>query len=418
LVPDAAALDEYLAPLFPGVRLFLVDAVRITPDMRVYQKAKTMLPLEHIRVCDLSRILSGPYCTMVLGDMGAEVIKVEPPQGDDTRGWGPPFMNGESAYFLSINRNKKSIQLDLKTPEGKSILEKIIRKSDVLVENFRTGTMARLGFGYDAVCRLNPRLVYCSITGYGQTGPRAFAPGYDVVVQGESGAMDLTGFPDGPPTKFGLSIADIVTGMNAVQGILLALLTREKIGRGQHIDIALLDSMVACLAYQAQNHFAGSSPTRLGNRHPSIVPYETFEAADGFVNIGVGTEGLWKKFCDAVGLETLGTDPRFAANTDRLKNYAALRPLLAERVKMKSRLEWQQILEKAGVPCGQIRTVKEVFSDPQLQSREMIAQVVHPTIGNLRLTGIPIKLSETPGAVRLPPPRLDEHREEILALLA
>lgn len=377
-----------------------------------------MLPLEDLRVCDLSRILSGPYCTMTLGDMGAEVIKVEPPAGDDTRGWGPPFIQGESAYFLSLNRNKKSIVLDLKTEAGKDALWKLIRKSDVLVENFRAGALARLGFGFDQVSKRNPRLIYCSITGYGHTGPRASAPGFDVVIQGESGAMDVTGFPDGPPVKFGLSIADIVAGMNAVQAILLALRVRERTGHGQHIDIALLDSLVGCLTYQAQNHFAGGTPKRLGNRHPSIAPYEMFETADGFMNVGVGNEGLWKKFCAAIGLPDLCKDPRFVSNSDRLRNYDSLRALLAGKLKTKSRAEWRRILEEAGVPSGYINTVGEVFEDPQIQARGMIAQVNHPTIGSLRLVGIPIKLSESPGAIRLPPPRLGEHTEEILSSLA
>ncbi len=376
-----------------------------------------MLPLEDLRVCDLSRILSGPYCTMVLGDMGAEVIKVEPPEGDDTRRWGPPFVQGESAYFLSVNRNKKSIALDLKSPQGKSALEKLIARSDVLVENFRAGTLEKLGFGYNRLAQTYPRLIYCSITGYGQTGPRAFSPGFDVVIQGESGAMHLTGFPDGPPTKFGLSIADIVTGMNAVQGILLALMARRVTGQGQRIDLALLDSMVACLTYQAQNHFSGAEPERLGNRHPSIVPYETFEAADGFINIGVGNENLWKKFCEAVELPALCREPRFATNTERLKNYPALRALLEARLKQKTRREWLAAFERAGVPCGEIKSVSEVFADPQIAAREMIARIDHPTLGELKLTGIPIKLSETPGAIRLPPPRLNEHGDEILAEL-
>ncbi|MBZ5537956.1 MAG: CoA transferase [Acidobacteriia bacterium] len=377
-----------------------------------------MLPLEDLRVCDLSRILSGPYCTMTLGDMGAEVIKVEPPTGDDTRGWGPPFIQGESAYFLSLNRNKKSIVLDLKTEAGKDALWKLIRKSDVLVENFKAGTLARLGFDFEQVSKSNPRLIYCSITGYGHTGPRASAPGFDVVIQGESGAMDVTGFPEGPPVKFGLSIADIVAGMNAVQAILLALRVREKTGRGQHIDIALLDSLVGCLTYQAQNHFAGVHPKRLGNRHPSIAPYEMFETSDGFMNVGVGNEGLWKKFCAAIGLQGLFEDSRFTSNSDRLRNYDSLRRLLAGKLKTKPRAEWRKILEDAGVPSGYINTVEEVFQDPQIQARGMIAQVNHPTIGHLRLVGIPIKLSETPGEIRLPPPRLGEHTEEILSSLA
>ncbi|MDD5544482.1 MAG: CoA transferase [Acidobacteriia bacterium] len=376
-----------------------------------------MLPLEHIRVCDLSRILSGPYCTMTLGDLGAEIIKVEPPQGDDTRRWGPPFLEGESTYFLSINRNKKSIVLDLKSPEGKELLRKLIQKSDVLVENFKTGTLERLGFGYPQASQLNPRLIYCSITGYGQTGPKASAPGFDVVIQGESGAMDVTGFPDGPPTKFGLSIADIVTGMNAVQAILAALLVREKTGRGQRIDIALLDSLVACLTYHAQSQLAGETPRRLGNRHPSIAPYETFKASDGYINIGVGSENLWEKFCAALDRKELCSDPRFRTNQDRLKNYASLRSLLETIMETRTRASWQKAFDAAGVPCGQIKSVAETLGDAQLAARGMIATVDHPTIGALRLIGFPIKFSDTPGIIRLAPPRLDEQRKEILDLL-
>src|SRR5689334_2523278 len=296
---------------------------------------RSVTPLDDIFVLDLSRILSGPFCTMMLGDMGATVVKVEPPpRGDDTRLWGPPFVNGISTYFLSINRNKRSIGLNLKSPQGQEVLWKLVDRADVLVENFRPGVLDKLGFGYDAVSARNPRIVYASISGYGQTGPYRNRPGYDVVAQGESGIVDLTGEPDRQPVKVGASIADIVAGLYAYQGILLALLARQRSGKGQRIDIAVLDGMVSTLTYQAMSYLAtGKSPRRLGTRHPSIVPYETFETKDGFVNVGAANEKQWQNFCRALGFPDLAFDARFSTMAGRIKNYDELGAILGAEMK-------------------------------------------------------------------------------------
>src|SRR5262245_45997744 len=289
-----------------------------------------MKPLDDLFVVDLSRILSGPVCTMLMGDMGATVVKVEPPPtGDDSRQWGPPFVGGISTYFHSINRNKKSLGLNLKAEEGRQILWKLIERADVLLENFRPGVLGKLGFGYDAVAKRNPRLVYCSISGFGQTGPYRDRPGYDVIAQGESGIMDLTGYPDLPPVKVGNSVADIVTGLYAFQGILLALLVRQKTGKGQLVDISLLDSMVSTLTYQALIYLmTGRSPQRMGNRHPSIVPYECFKTRDGFVNIGVTNPKQWISFCQALGFPEIASDPRFQTMEPRLAHYDELKAII------------------------------------------------------------------------------------------
>ena len=288
-----------------------------------------MKPLDDLFVVDLSRILSGPVCTMLLADMGAEVIKVEPPPlGDDSRQWGPPFIGGISTYFLSVNRNKKSLGLNLKAEEGRRILWKLIERADVLIENFRPGVLEKLGFGYEAVSKVNPRTVYCSISGFGQTGPYRDRPGYDVIAQGESGMMDLTGFPDGPPAKLGASLADVVAGLYAFNGICLALLARHKTGRGQHVDVSLLDGMVSTLTYHALIYLStGRSPKRAGTRHPSIVPYECFQAKDGFVNIAVTNQKQWENFCQVLGFPELAHDERFESMKARLANYDELRPM-------------------------------------------------------------------------------------------
>jgi len=371
-------------------------------------------PLDGLIVVDLTRVLSGPYCTMQLADMGARVIKVEQPgRGDDTRAWGPPFIGAESAYFLSINRNKQSLTLDLKS--GRAVLERLLDRADVLVENFRPGTMERLGLGYAAVSARWPRLVYCSISGFGQTGPRRDQPGYDAVVQAEGGLMSITGEADGPAFRLGVAIADIVSGMFAAQGIALALLARARTGRGQHVDIGMLDSTAALLTYQAAIYFAtGQPPTRMGNRHPTIVPYETFEASDGEFVLAVGSEGLWRKFCELLDAPGVAEDPRFATNRDRVSHYGILRPLLAERIRQRSRAEWIERLMAAGVPCGSVRDVSEVLRDPQMTAREMIAAVEHAAIGSVQVLGVPIKLSETPGTVRTAPPTLGQHTDQIL----
>ncbi len=373
-------------------------------------------PLDGLKVLDLTRVLAGPYCTMLLGDMGADVVKVERPgAGDDTRGFGPPFVNGESAYFMSVNRSKRSLTLDLKHARGLAILRELAARADVLVENFRPGQMEAFGLGYEATRAINPRLVFCSISGYGHTGPDASLPGYDLIIQGEGGVASLTGDPDGPPYKVGASQGDIVAGMMAFQGILLALLTRGRDGRGQKIDIGMLDCQVALLTYQAGIYFAtGQSPTRTGNRHPTIVPYETFRCQDGFLNVACGNDSLWREFCQMAGLERLMDDPRFRTNRDRVENAAALRAMLEPMMRQRTTGEWLAGLRAHGIPAGRIQSVQEVCEHPQTRAREMVVPLDHPKAGPIRVTGVPIKLSETPGGIELPPPVLGEHTDGIL----
>jgi crotonobetainyl-CoA:carnitine CoA-transferase CaiB-like acyl-CoA transferase len=370
-------------------------------------------PLDGITVLDLSRVLSGPYCTMLLGDMGARVIKVEQPgKGDDTRGWGPPFVDGESAYFLSINRNKESITLDFKKSAGRAVLDRLIATSDVLVENFRPGTLSKLGLDYAALASKHPRLIYCSISGFGHSGPRRNEPGYDAVIQAEGGLMSVTGAADGPPYRLGVAIGDIVTGILAAQGVLLALLSRHRTGQGQFVDIGMLDSVAALLSYQASIFFAtGSAPQRIGNRHPTIVPYETFTASDGDFVLAVGNDDQWRRFCTVAGLDR---DERFETNRQRVMRYDELRPILTECMRRHTRQQWIEQLNKAGVPCGSVRDLKEVFTDPQLDARQMIAQAEHATLGAIRLLGLPIKLSRTPGSIRTAPPTLGQHTDAVL----
>jgi crotonobetainyl-CoA:carnitine CoA-transferase CaiB-like acyl-CoA transferase len=372
-----------------------------------------MTPLDGITVLDLTRVLSGPYCTMMLGDLGARVIKVEQPgKGDDTRAWGPPFLDRESAYFLSINRNKESITLDFKKPSGRSVLERLLGKCDVLVENFRPGTLDKLGLDYASLKERYPRLVYSSISGFGHTGPRRKEAGYDAVMQGEGGLMSITGNADGPAFRLGVAIADIVTGMFAAQGITSALFARERTGLGQNVDIAMLDSVVALLSYQAGIYFAtGSAPARLGNRHPTIVPYETFRAADGDFVLAVGNDDQWRRFCTVAGLPD---EERFATNRQRVVNYATLKPLLDDRLGQEPRQHWIDRLKAAGVPCGSVRDLHEVFSDPQVAERGMLAELEHSVLGVLKQVGSPLKFSETPGSLRLPPPVLGQHTDAIL----
>ncbi len=373
-----------------------------------------MTPLQGITVVDLTRVLSGPYCTMMLGDMGARVIKVEQPgKGDDTRGWGPPFLNGESSYFLSINRNKESITLDFKSADGRAILEGLIAQADVLVENFRPGTLEKLGFDYAALSARHPRLIYCSISGFGHTGPRRKEAGYDAVMQAEGGLMSITGSADGPPYRLGVAIADIVSGMFAAQGVTAALYVRERTGRGQQVDIAMLDSVVALLSYQAGIYFAnGSAPARLGNRHPTIVPYETFRASDGDFVVAVGNDDQWRRFCGVTGFPE---DEQYATNRQRVTGYDTLKPALDATLNTQTRAFWIERLKAAGVPCGAVRDLHEVFSDPQTQARDMLVELEHAVAGMLKVTGTPLKFSETPGSVRTPPPRLGEHTAAILA---
>jgi crotonobetainyl-CoA:carnitine CoA-transferase CaiB-like acyl-CoA transferase len=373
-----------------------------------------MTPLHGITVVDLTRVLSGPYCTMLLADMGARVIKVEQPnKGDDTRGWGPPFVNGESAYFLSINRNKESITLDFKQPEGRAILEELIARADVLVENFRPGTLDKLGLDYASLSARFPRLIYCSISGFGHTGPRSREAGYDAVMQAEGGLMSITGSPDGPPYRLGVAIADIVSGMFAAQGITAAMYARERTGQGQQVDIAMLDSVIALLSYQAGIYFAnGAAPPRLGNRHPTIVPYETFRASDGDFVVAVGNDDQWQRFCRVTGFSG---DDRYATNRLRVTHYDDLKPALDTLLRTQTRELWISQLKSAGVPCGSVRDLHEVFTDPQTQARDMLVELEHAAAGALKMTGTPLKFSGTPGSVRTPPPLLGEHSAAILA---
>jgi crotonobetainyl-CoA:carnitine CoA-transferase CaiB-like acyl-CoA transferase len=372
-----------------------------------------MAPLDGITVLDLTRVLSGPYCTMLLADMGARVIKIEQPgKGDDTRAWGPPFLEGESAYFLSINRNKESVTIDFKQPKGRALLEQLIAKADVLVENFRPGTLTRLGLDYGTLSKNYPRLVYCSISGFGHTGPRWKQPGYDAIMQAEGGLMSITGTAEGPPVRLGVAIVDIVSGMFAAYGIAMALLARERTGKGQEVDLAMLDATVALLTYQAGNYFAsGKAPARLGNRHPSIVPYETFNASDGDFVLAVGNDDQWQTFCAVAGLVD---DGRFATNRQRVSGYDSLRPFVADRLRERTRQHWIDALTAAGVPCGSVRNFDELFADPQIDAREMIAMVEHATIGSMKALGVPVKLSDTPGAIRTPPPTLGQHTDAVL----
>jgi crotonobetainyl-CoA:carnitine CoA-transferase CaiB-like acyl-CoA transferase len=378
-----------------------------------------MRPLDDMFVVDLSRILSGPVCTMMLADMGAQVIKVEPPPwGDDSRKWGPPFVGGISTYFHSINRNKKSLGLNLQSEAGREILWKLIDRADILIENFKPGVLDRLGFSYEAVSKRRPEIVYCSISGFGQNGPYRSRPGYDVVAQGESGLMDLTGFPDGPPAKVGTSISDIVTGLYATQGILLALLARVRTHKGQWVDVSLLDSTVATLTYQAQSYFTtGRTPKRMGTRHPSIVPYECFRVRDGFVNIGVTNQKQWVSFCTELGLTEIIADPRFSTTDSRLIHYSELKPILDQALGEWTRSEVLRKMSKAAIPAGPVNTVAEVLEDPQIDAREMIKDLTHPEYGPIRVLGLPVKLSETPGIVEGAPPIFGEHNRSVLTML-
>ncbi|GAB3291709.1 CaiB/BaiF CoA transferase family protein [Parahaliea aestuarii] len=382
--------------------------------------------LSHLKVLDLSRILAGPWASQLLADLGAEVIKIERPGGgDDTRGWGPPYLRdesgndtAESAYFLCANRNKRSVCVDMKSPEGQAVLRSLAAEADVVLENFKVGDAARYGLDYESLAALNPALVYCSITGFGQTGPLASRPGYDFLVQAMGGLMSVTGVPEGQPgagpQKVGVALTDIMTGLYAAVGILAALAERDRSGRGQQVDLALLDVTAATLANQATNYLVGGlNPTRLGNAHPNIVPYQSFVAADGHLIVAVGNDAQFARFVEVLGLPELAQDTRFASNRDRVLNREQLIPLLQRALLERSKQDWLARLAAAGVPSGPINTVAEVFAEPQIVAREMRVNVPHPDNAGLELVGNPIKLSRTPVQYRSAPPRLGEHSDEV-----
>jgi crotonobetainyl-CoA:carnitine CoA-transferase CaiB-like acyl-CoA transferase len=376
-------------------------------------------PLAGYRVLDLARILSGPYCTMMLGDFGAEIIKVERPgAGDDTRHWGPPFVAGESAYYLSINRNKRSITVDFGQEAGREIVYALARTADVAIENFRPGTADRIGIGYERLRQENPRIVYCSISGFGQEGPYRDYPGYDALAQAMSGMMSISGEPDGTPMKHGMSIADIGAGMWAAFAIVSALLARERTGEGQAIDISLLDAQLSWLTYAAGNFFAtGENPGRFGSAHPSIVPYQPFATADGYLMLAVGNDRLWQRFCDIVGEPELATQPGFATSAERVINREAVIDRIAAIMRKRTTEEWLRMLGEAGIPAGPINTVAQALTDPHVLAREVVVTLDHPMAGQVRATGIPAKLSATPGEVQSAPPLLGEHTDEVLGSL-
>ena len=384
-------------------------------------------PLAGIRVADCSTVLAGPYCTMLLADLGADVVKVEPPEGDATRGWGPPWVGNAdagtrtAAYFLAVNRNKRSIRLDLRGDPGRTVLSRLLARSDVLVENFRVGGLERMGFGDAELTALNPDLVHLAISGFGPDGPDAAKPGYDFVVQAVGGLMSITGAADedgGRPTKVGVAISDVVSGLFGAVSVLAGLLARTSGSHGQRIDVSLLESTLAVLVNQAQNAFVGGvAPGRMGNAHPNLVPYEAFATADGELVVAVGSERQWPRLCEAIGLPGLAADPRYATNGDRVERRADLRATLAPRFAERFTAEWIMALDAADVPCGPINDVIAAFDAPQAVAREMTVEVEHPVLGAVRQVGLPFRLSATPASIRTAPPLLGEHADEILAEL-
>lgn len=386
--------------------------------------------LSHIRVLDLSRVLAGPWAGQIFGDLGAEVIKVERPgSGDDTRHWGPPYIKDaegndsrEAAYFQSANRNKQSLTLDFTQPEGQRLVRELVAQCDVLLENFKVGGLAAYGLDYESLKAINPRLIYCSITGFGQSGPYAKRAGYDFMIQGLGGLMSLTGRPEGEegagPMKVGVALTDILTGLYATVGVLAALNQREQSGVGQHIDVALLDVQVACLANQAMNYLAtGVSPKRLGNAHPNIVPYQDFPSADGNFILAVGNDGQFRKFCEVAGIASLADDPRFVTNRARVAHRAELIPLLRQATVFKTTAQWIELLEKAGVPCGPINDLQQVFADPQVQARGLRLDLPNAMGSSTPQVASPLRLSATPVAYRSAPPLLGQHTEALLQRL-
>ena len=373
-----------------------------------------MLPLEGVRVLDLSRVLAGPYATMMLGDLGADVLKVEHPErGDDTRHWGPPFAGSESAYFLSVNRNKRSVGVDLKDPEGLERVKKLAAGADVMIENMRRGALEKLGLGYEGLKEINPRLVYCSITGFGP-GEDQNRPGYDFLIQARGGIMGITGFPDGEPTKVGVAIADMVCGMQAAMAVLAALHRRASTGEGARIEVPLFESQLSWLANRAQEYLvSGEDVGRLGNGHPSIVPYQTFDASDKKIALAVGNDTQFENLCKVIGREDLAADERFAKNPDRVANREELVSVLQEELSKKTADEWVESIREAGVPCGPVNTLADVFSDEHVLSSGILQDVEHPTAGTLKMLGSPILVDGKRLPIRHPPPTLGQHTGEV-----
>lgn len=387
-----------------------------------------MGPLNHLQILDLSRVLAGPWCGQNLADLGANVIKVERPgTGDDTREWGPPYLKdgqgqdtSEAAYYLAMNRNKQSITVDISTPDGQDIIRKLAAKSDVVIENYKVGQLKKYNLDYESLKQLKPDLIYCSITGFGQTGPYAKRAGYDFIVQGMGGFMSVTGerddLPGGGPQKAGVAIADVFSGMYATSAIMAALIHRDKTGEGQAIDIALLDVQVAVMANMASNYLStNTAPKRWGNAHPNIVPYQTFQTSDGWMIVAAGNDSQYRKFVLAGGYEELATDPRFLTNPQRVKERSTLVPLLSEMTKKKTKEEWIKLLEEAGVPCGPINDLSEVFKNEQVIARGIKQDISHPTAGKVELVASPMRLSKTPATIRTAPPTLGQHTDSILS---
>lgn len=382
--------------------------------------------LSHLRVLDLSRVLAGPWAGQIFGDLGAEVIKIERPvAGDDTRSWGPPYLKGAngntelSAYFLTANRNKNSLAIDIANPEGQELIRKLAAESDVVLENFKVGGLKRYGLDYDSLKRINPKIIYCSITGFGQDGPYASRPGYDFLIQAMGGLMSITGRPEGEPgagpMKVGVALTDIMTGLYATIGVLAALSHRDRTGEGQYVETALLDVQVACLANQAMNYLTtGKSPVRMGNAHPNIVPYQDFPTADGNMVLTVGNDKQFARLCDVLGHSQWASDERFSTNRARVANRRTLIPMLRQATVMRSTREWVEVLEGAGVPCGPVNTLDQVFDDSQVLARGMKQSVLHPNLGEVPLVGNPIKLKLTPVTYRYAPPLLGEQSEQVL----
>ena len=372
--------------------------------------------LEDIKVVDLTRTLAGPFCTMLLGDMGADVVKIEEPsQGDETRNW-TPFWNSESTQFVTFNRNKRSMTVNLKEPEGVELVRQIAADADVMIESFRAGALERMGLGYDDISAINPRIVYCSISGYGRTGPMADMPGYDLIIQAYSGLMHLTGEPDRLPLRVGFSLVDLFAGMMAYGTVVTALRQRDHTGKGQWVEASLLDGQVAALSYHATRYLGtGEDPQRMGSGHPSLVPYQSFASSDGYFILGCANQSLWERMCRGIGREDLLEDPRFVTNTERVAHREECVGILMEVFKHKSTEYWVELINGAGVPCGPINRVSEVVTNPQVLARNMIAEMEHPNVPNLKTPNSPLKLTDSPAAIRRPPPLLGQHNDEVLA---